>query len=397
MSLEVGTATGCDNLLDLLDTFLRKGHSLTPQYTGTGTGTITALIGTSSSVLETITVTFTSSTAFGVSGSVTGSMSTGTVGTTFTHAKVTFKVVAGGVAFTSGDTIVFVLTPPWTASRSSAGSEYIWTAPGDDGSGEIYVGAKRFHDTGADYDNWRLNGFTGFDSGSAFTAQPGAMPSNAPVLPLWSSSIPYWFMATGRRVVIIAKVSSQYECAYLGLLDAYASPDQFPYPLVVGGSMGWTTEPLSTSANWRYSYSGVEHRAFPMPNHNNTSGPAGQLRLRKPDGTWFGFHDGYSPSQPGNVWPFSSNDFGTHLTDLRPNLDGSYPTFPCVLVEGSDFDGVTNLPRGQNVFGELAGVRATTGHLNGSENTIDVGRETWLVVQNVTATTKHDYFCVRMD
>lgn len=398
MSFETGTATGCDDLLDKLDAFLTKGHALSPAYTGTGNGLITNLIGTSSSVVETITVTLSSSSAFAVSGSVTGSMGTGTVGTPFVHAKAHFTVVAGSTAWVNTDTIVFVMTPPWDQQRGSAGDEYIWIAPGDDGASAIYVGAKRFFNVGADYDNLRLDGFTGYDGPSSFTAQPGAISGSTPCLALWSSSIPYWFFATGRRVVIVAKISGQYESGYLGLINAYASPAQFPYPLAVGGSLAfYNSEPVSTSTNWRYSYVGTEHRAFPMPDHFNSSSPAGQLRLRKPDGSWFGFANSYTTSRPGSVWPFASNDFGTTLTDLRANLDGSYPMFPCVLIEGSDADPVTGLPRACNVFGELDGVRATTGHLNAAENTITIGREIWLVVQNVSATTKHDYFAVRMD
>ena len=396
MSFEVGTATGCDDLLDLLDAFLAKGHALSPAYAGTGDGTITELIGTATSVQETITITFTSSTAFGVVGSVTGSMGTGTVGTTFTHAKVTFKLVAGSTPWASSATVIFVMTLPWTQLRGSAGSEYIWSAPGDDGLGEIFVGAKRFNNVPADYDNWRLGGFTGYDGPSTFITQPGFIGLPSPCMALWSSSIPYWFFATGRRVIVVAKVSTGYESCYLGLINAYASPAQWPYPLAVGGSLAWySTEPALSSTSWRYSYVGTEHRAFPMPEHFSSS-PAGQLRLRKADGTWFGFRGAYTTLSPGAVWPYASNDLGAAMADLRPNLDGSYPTFPIVMSEGAVGD-LNGLPTVTNVFGDLDGMRATTGHLNASENVITIGRQSWLVVQNVTATTKHDYFAVRMD
>jgi hypothetical protein len=118
---------------------------------------------------------------------------------------------------------------------------------------------------------------------------------------------------------------------------------------------------------------------------------AGQLRLRRPDGVWVGFliDNYYTTNTGGAVWPFSNPNGTQYMTDLRDNLDGSYPTFPLVLTE--DLNGV------QNVYGELGGVRATTGHNNAAENTIMDGRDLWLVVQNITRTTKHDYFCVRLD
>ena len=50
MSVQIGTATDVGNLIDLLNAFLLLGHSLDPQYAGTGNGLITALIGTAATV-----------------------------------------------------------------------------------------------------------------------------------------------------------------------------------------------------------------------------------------------------------------------------------------------------------------------------------------------------------
>ena len=88
MSYETGTATSYTDLLNKLDTFLRKGHALPVTWTGVGNGTLSGLIGTATTVLETITVTWTSATAFNVSGSVTGSMGSGTVHRRFRHFRL---------------------------------------------------------------------------------------------------------------------------------------------------------------------------------------------------------------------------------------------------------------------------------------------------------------------
>mgnify|MGYP001304100193 CR=1 FL=1 len=382
MSMEIGTATSATDLLDRLNTFMLKGHSLTPTYTGTGNGTISGVIGTAASVQETITVTLTGATTFDVSGSVTGSMGSGTVGTPFAHAKVAFTVNAGGTDWVSGDTISFVMTPPWVAMRSTAGSEYIWKAPGNANTDAIYVGARYFTDP-VGYYNWQLGGFTGYSAGVDFGLQPGSITNSASlrgvVLPLWNQSIPYWFFANGRRVVVIAKVSSQFEAAYLGFLESYPSPAQWPYPLVVGGSMAFSSEPEAGSTSWAYSYSGDQHTAFPKAKPYNMTNFS-QLRVRLPDGSWKGFSSaGYSA--PGAIWPYT----GT-MSDFRPNLDGSYPLLPIVLSDATP-----------NTYGRFDGVFATTGYGNGAENVLTVGRDSWLVVQNVYRNTKTDFYAVRMD
>jgi hypothetical protein len=396
VSFEIGTATDVADLMGKLNTFLLKGHALEPAYSGVGTGKITSLIGTANSVLETITVTFTSSTAFDVSGSVTAAMGSGTVGVAFSHANVSFTVTAGGTAWAAADTITFTMTPPWNQKRGVAGSEYIWQAPGNGNEAQIFTGILRFSDVGADYDNWRLGGFNGFDSALTFSNQPGAM--TRPVVPLLRvGTMPYWFAANGRRVVMVVKASTVYESLYLGFFNQYANPNQYAYPLAVGGSMSWaTTEPASSSQNWRWSYQGNEHRAFAIPHPTVSSNDDQfQLRLRRPDGVFQGFCGAAKTggSQQGYVWPY-----GYSMTNLLPNLDGSYPLLPIVLHEDDSslgiYPGITFTS--PNTWGELDGVYAVTGHANAAENTITVGRTDYLVVQNVYRTTKTDFFAVKL-
>lgn len=118
MSTQIGTASDYVDLLTKLDAFLcATGHAWGKNFTGTGTGDLIEYLGTASSVAETVTLTATSSTSFAVVGSVSGSLGTATVGSTFTSSKITLKVTAGGTAYVAGDVWTINVAPPWTRLR----------------------------------------------------------------------------------------------------------------------------------------------------------------------------------------------------------------------------------------------------------------------------------------
>lgn len=388
---EIGTATDYVDLLNRLNTFLTaKGSAFGIAFTGAGNGALAAYSGGTDSMAETFTVTCTATAldggTFEVVGSVSGNIGNATVGTPFTSTKLNFTINDGTVDFALSDAFTINTAPKWTAMRSVSGSEYIWKGPGNDGTAQIFVGTLTYSSATGDYYNWRLNGFTAFDSGSAFMSQAGAMTPQSPHLALWNNAIPYWFVANGRRVIAVAKVSTVFEAAYLGFIEQYPSPNQFSYPLAVGGCMAFSTEPSAGSTSWRWSYTGIEHRAFPMPGTPvSFADNACQLRLRKPDGAWRGLaaqqYGSPNNNLTGNVWPYSNE-----MLFIRPSMDGSYPLFPVVLNDNSP-----------NVYGRLDGVFATTGYGIGAETEITIGRNKYIVFQNVYRTTYCDYFAVLLD
>lgn len=395
MSVKIGTATDYSDLLDQLDTFLTsQGMALEPSFAGTGNGTLDGAIGGSASVAEVITVTFTSATAFGVVGSLSGSLGSGTVGTPFVNTHIHFTITAGGTAFVATDAFTISTTPAWTSKRRTSGDQMIWKAPGNGNLESIFVGAKLFHDAGADYYNWRLGGFTSYDAALTFENQAGyiggpgqSVPS--PVLNLWNSTIDYWFVANGRRVIVVAKVSTVYVSCYLGFLSAYMSPGAFPYPLVVGGSMAWggsiSQEPTVGDVRWRLSFVGDQLRNYANPFPTSMSfDDQSSLRMRLQTGVYRGFSAVEGDAAFGRVWPYADAN-GAGMADWRTNLDGGYTILPIVL-----FDAIPNC------YGELDGVVATTGFQQSSENTITIGVRKYLVIQNVNRTTKIDYFAIKL-
>ena len=276
----------------------------------------------------------------------------------------------------------------WTALRNLTG-EVILRGPGLTGTDEIYVGMKSFSDAGADYYNWVLSAFSGFDAGLTFEAQPMAHHTgwganqSGPILTLQNASMRYWMAATGRWIYLVVQVGTVYVPAILGFaLTPYASPGQWPYPMVLGANMAWAgAVTLAGNTILRWSYTGNENRAW----FNSGSGAAraAQLRVRLNDGTWWGFGPSYTAGQ-GAIYPVANG-----AADLRPNLDGTYQRLPLILSRAA-------ASGESDVLGQFDQVNWVTGHANAAENTLTEGADTWLVVPNVFRSTKVDYAAFKL-
>lgn len=294
----------------------------------------------------------------------------------------------------------------WEDNRESSGvGECVLYAhgPGSSGADEIHVFIDTYSSAENDYYNWRLAGMTGYSVGVDITLQPGATQGRLPRMLLWSQPIKYWFLANGRRFVVVAKVSSVYECCYLGYALPYGLPTQFPYPLVVGGSAC----PDTTAAYHHYSSLQVDHRGFPNPygyeaavctlSVDNT-GNADRSTLKILQGTsWIKMRGKSGSTLYGinPVWPYSSavsESYGGYnmlSRLLRENIDGSYPVFPTVIV--------INNPS-KHIFGELQGVFATTGFGGiAAEDTFTIDGITYVAFPIVPNADRSDWWALKKE
>lgn len=280
---------------------------------------------------------------------------------------------------------------PWVVMRNTIGGtiaaptgELIMKAPGLAGGDQIFVGIQPFANATADYYNWRLAGFTGFDNALAWGAQPGVMQNV--FLSLWNAPIPYTFIGNGRRVIILAKISTFQMIGYMGFINQYASPAQYPYPLAIGGNMAKGQELAANDSGWRWSVPDNTNHNFPHSNSVNTFGSLAntyQLRLRSPAGVWLslraGDNGGYGDF---NIWPYTGG-----MVNLQQNLGpaAQSPLLPIILFDSTP-----------EVYGEFDGVGATSGQNIGAEDLLTVGADNWIVVQDVFRTTRDRYSALRL-
>jgi hypothetical protein len=269
------------------------------------------------------------------------------------------------------------------------------------GSDEIFVNLETDYSVSGDWYNWRLYGAIGFiaDNALDFATQPG---KSLPVgLSLWNSSIPYWFIANGRRFMVIAKINTTYHALYAGFILPYATPSQYPYPLMIGGSNAMGSP--STDSRMRWSSTNDDCRNFYDPGgvdsgHSSITSVTTNY-LRFPDGSWYPFKNWYtSGSNPEasvgngrNVWPWGPNsDHATAYKGIVTAIDGSYVLFPCIM----HVDGNNPSP---NILGELHGVFAVTGFGNAAENTTTINGVTYLIVPNVFRAQKERWAAIALE
>lgn len=277
----------------------------------------------------------------------------------------------------------------WVDDRDSGvtdPTELIVHGPGLAGTDEIYVGIQCFEEVApGDYYNWRLQGFTGFNALLDFNDQPGAMQSNRPRTLLWNDSILYWFVANGRRLTVVAKVSTIYSTCHLGFFLPYGTPSQSPYPLIVGGS--------ATNDVDRWSEIDNGHRIFLDPGASKTKSTLQMLS----GAVWYDFANfstDIGPQTGNNVWPFVSGGLSSFnyrpWRELLQNLDSTVPLFPCILNSDASI-------MSKNIWGEFDGIFAVPGIGLSAEDTITVNGDDYVIFPNVYRVETHHFWALKKE
>lgn len=249
--------------------------------------------------------------------------------------------------------------------------EVVLMGPGLSGQDEVYVNMCTYGSDQLDIYNWEVRYSTGHDPDRYWYQQPGVSSAIYPLL--WNQDIKYWFIANGRRFIMIAKVSTTYASLYGGFILPYGLPSEIPYPIAVGGSC---------NSNQRWSYQNERHSSFWNPGSYSSSTAAG-LYMRRTDGSQEAFSSTtYSTSPNGWTYPYA------HLVNYRTSPSNDYALQPVTLYSTNS---------GGNVWGELQGVYHISGFNNASENTLVIDGKTYLVVQSGYRTGPSDYAAILLE
>lgn len=289
---------------------------------------------------------------------------------------------------------------------AGAQSGVVLRGPGLSNGDQIYIGMKLDISTPGDSYELTLYGMAGVIP-SALTLLQHINVSSPVSCFLDVNTMPYWIVASGRRFVLVARMSTVYESLYGGLFLPYGDPTQYPYPLAVGGSTSGVNEDVFRLNTWRDVGEGHHH----FPCGNMTSSGFAQayppLTILNPLGEWewcsgtlddidadvviaprnFGREpDGFQLqgglSSAGEIMPYA------YMREQQgPCFDGSYALTPFTLLQHN--------PTSQ-VYGVLDGCFNCPGQGVAAEYIIQVSGVDHLVVQDVYRTATGDYWALKL-
>jgi len=244
--------------------------------------------------------------------------------------------------------------------------------PGLAQADQIFINLRTLSSNQGDLYNIAARYTTGFDDTKRIDNQPGNTGKDVFML-LWNQSIKYWFIANGRRFMVIAKVSTTYASLHGGFILPYGLPSEIPYPIAIGAS---------SATNKRWSDQSEDHSSFWNPAGYSQSDVT-SLYLRRTDGGVDAFKNVQYTSDPLS-WTYPYR----YRLEYRTSPGDSYALEPVVLYSSSN---------GGNVWGELDGAFAISGFNNASENTQVINGKTYLVVQSGYRTRANDYAAILLE
>jgi len=224
----------------------------------------------------------------------------------------TAGAIGGTESTTGGSGSGLEIRPKWIPVRD----EYLWES-----SNGVVVGARSGFSADEDQVLWELAGFTGWNGTSDWESQPGISPGrndfkneNGAALLLSTSTMSFWFAATTDRIIVVVDAGGNQQSAYLGLVDAFGTDAEIPYPMLVCGS--------SSRFNINLASAGLASRgpadptAAPVTSGSIDKGPG---FWREGDASWKSVRNGQGSSTIGNIQQI-------------------YPIYPCgrVTQEGMD-------------------------------------------------------------
>ncbi len=179
---------------------------------------------------------------------------------------------SGGVVPSGQVWTVLANSIPASGNLTTQGIAYL-QGQGSEAGDNIIVGFRTYSNAPDFVFGAEIRGYTEYDATLTWDTMPGVSPS------CWAAfagvSFQAWFWVNGRRILATARVGGLYDITFMvGFFLPYGTHSQYPYPLLISGSMVDNTQP--------YTRADLDHSCIPDPGGFNG------VYFRWIDGTWQG-------------------------------------------------------------------------------------------------------------
>lgn len=205
-------------------------------------------------------------------------------------------------------------------------------------------------------------------------------------IPLRSESMPYWFVANGRRFIIVVKVREHYLSMYCGFMLQFGTDLENPYPMYIGGGHNNNYARIIIDADNEeflgkidLNYGGF-HDPFSLMNTFGNLSETSSCFCNTPDNKLAMLSQGYGGSEVitafrkyanGFLLPYSYTGADTVAYDRTP--DGKYLLSPIeIFIVPKEEDNV-GFP-----IGWLHGAHFVSGKDNAPEKELRIGNKRYL-------------------
>lgn len=147
--------------------------------------------------------------------------------------------------------------------------EVYMEGPGSDPADQIIIGFQTYRNAGANIFGWRMRGYTAFNNNLDWNTMPGVSPTCYAAFD--DASMDIWLYANARRIMACARVGTSDVLVHLGFVQQFGTRNQYPYPLLITGSVSGTGSSFQTNT--------FAQSCLPEPCSNGAF-------LRWVDGTW---------------------------------------------------------------------------------------------------------------
>lgn len=260
--------------------------------------------------------------------------------------------------------------------------EVVISNTGLSGQETIIIGIRETRYSGGSYYAWNLNLYTTYNVGAEWNQSSinhGLTYYNDtyetftrhPSIPFLDDTMSYWFYSNQQRIIVVAKVASNYESCYLGFGRRFGNPGDYPYPYFLAGSSVSTSNSATT---------GSYHEFIIM---NSAADNNVQSIIMTPGSDFLMWNGSWGTADAFYLLPMFYFYNGGTVNPAKTNQRIMTPVYA-----------VSKTTNRNSCYFDLDGVYHIMGAGLQSEDLVNYGGKRHRIFQNIYRTTYYDYMAI---